>query len=876
MKILPDYLIEYMPYIEEALEELRLSVLEHAYDLLRCLDIYELTSDDLRHKLELYDIQFENMSEAWLPNSRFYRIYPEIKHNRTRHNAIKSIVQSGGQFEGLWSTGFSSKSEYNFKDIQILRHYSIGSAYDGYFYVSGNTYLKDGIAESDAIQALQTDILMNQALPAGYTYLYMPWPRPSYPGDSHCFYNVHMLDFDRLFSVYDNYSTVKVDLISYAAGARVNAAKAVRDSFGYSLKTSLDIIDGLPYTVNTYGNHSFIENAKSLLSSAGVKAIFTVASVNKYPASMYYHWDTGEDTPFRTSYWFDYHYINPYNVNQWPLYEHGTYLYLNKDTGELKPLTSIRLYYNRNNHSLLGTKYILDDNCKILNSTDTVYQTKCYRYARQTTPFPNRSQVFTPKSLLDDHYVEYTIDNNFTSDSDVNTPPGTYKFSHLGKDLASRRSLFNHFKEYVPVWNENRIFADLSASSSYGSDLNPDNPKPNSLYYWLKLKTDKSSPYVDPNSSTTINNDPSVSDITFGNYDRPSLVVIRRPIVDDSPVHLAALTEDSITEYKGKVIEQLVPSRPSREFEFIDSQNMIIETTIDREVGTKLANIQYGGHLSDPSYLYYSADMYIDGIKLPNTASGVGDLVGSLYSIRFEEEPDIYLLKQSHSYRSTVSFTAVSNVFSLVYNQYSPISVSTANRLFRHSELHVMTQTTGSESSWNRRLSSNNVINVYTSTSTSSPLLYQTPDSTYNLYSRSEQTVNGTNWFSVRLIQNGVTLTGYVNENQQDLTAPWPRDYGVDSYNNYMALDFRRLEVTDVGSEYVGGYIYNGNTNEADNANTLYASITWSNHTFVSGDSTGNNVFYSSDGKLYLKAVDAPWSTVNVGDSLMLKATPIS
>ena len=47
MKILPDYLIQYMPEIEEAMEELRLSVIDHAYELLKRLDIDELSVDEI-------------------------------------------------------------------------------------------------------------------------------------------------------------------------------------------------------------------------------------------------------------------------------------------------------------------------------------------------------------------------------------------------------------------------------------------------------------------------------------------------------------------------------------------------------------------------------------------------------------------------------------------------------------------------------------------------------------------------------------------------------------------------------------------------------------------------------------------------------------
>ena len=172
MKILPDYLIEIMPAVEQAIEELRLSVLDHAYDLLKCLDIDELTSDDIRNKLELYNIKVENMTEDWLPNGRFYRIYPLIKHNRTRLNGLSSVVKSGGQFEGLWSDKFSKNSVYNYKNIQMLRHYDISSNSDGYFYISGDVSQTNyGQVIDSAIKALSSDILLSQSMPAGYTYL---------------------------------------------------------------------------------------------------------------------------------------------------------------------------------------------------------------------------------------------------------------------------------------------------------------------------------------------------------------------------------------------------------------------------------------------------------------------------------------------------------------------------------------------------------------------------------------------------------------------------------------------------------------------------------------------------------------------------------
>lgn len=464
MKILPDYIIEYMPDLEEAIEELRLSVLDHAYDLLKCLDVDELSSDDIRHKLELYDIKVENMSEAWLPNNRFYRMYPEIRHNRTRYNAIKSIVHSGGQFEGVWSTGFSNKSEYNFRNIQILRHYSLGSDLDGYFYVSGNPSLAHGATSSSALQALQTDILMNQALPAGYTYLYVPWPRPSYPGDATYYYNVHMLDHDRLY--YDA-------------------------SFGCA------------------------DREPSLMH------------YDAQPASTKYNWIEGSGTPLRTPYWFDYHYLNPYDHEKWPLEERGKYIEVSGD--DESEIANIEDKYI-NDNSLDGTKYVLDGGCAELNHSTNHYPTRCYRYYKFRNLAPSRLQTFTPKEI-DDSVI--TIDENYTSIDDTSKPSGAHKFDYLSKHFPIyRRESVGNFGEFRPMWNENTLFAEM-AKSDYGSEINPSTPKPNSLYYWSELKRQNNVPifsdsYDDKYSlfEDSVNGGPcctnNIATVTATNYDRPT------------------------------------------------------------------------------------------------------------------------------------------------------------------------------------------------------------------------------------------------------------------------------------------------------------------------------------------------------------------
>ena len=355
MKILPNYIIEYMPELEEAIEEVRLSVIDHAYEMLKCLDIDELSSDEIRRKLELYDIKVEDMTDNWLPNGRFYRMYPSIKYNRTRQNALYAIAKSGGQFEGVWSTGFSKTSEYNFRSIQVLRHYEIGSDMDGYFYISGNASRhSDSHVISSALMALQSDILMAQALPAGYTYLYIPWPRPVYPGDSTYFYNVNMLAFDRLTFVED-----------------CNVAATDRDAYS-----------------RTYNG--------------------------KYPASMSYDWQKGSNTPWRTPYWFDYHYVNNMTHTSssgvslsWPISESGTYYYYDFDDSK------VEIPLDGDGRPIIPTNdkypeiYIADQT--ELYDPKSVFPTKCYTHGRYRTSEPNRLQRF----LFNKHLTLVSYDEDY-------------------------------------------------------------------------------------------------------------------------------------------------------------------------------------------------------------------------------------------------------------------------------------------------------------------------------------------------------------------------------------------------------------------------------------------------------------------------------
>ena len=453
MNILPDYLITYMPEIEEALEELRLSVIDHAYELLQRLDVDELSTDEVRQKLELYDIRVDNMSGDWLPNGRFYRLYPSIKHHRSRHNAIKAIAKSGGQFEGLWSTEFSNKSEYNFKDITVARHYELQNNADGYFFVNGNTEkTARGTVVSSAAQALTTDVLINQALPAGYTYLYIPWPRPVYPGDSGYFYNVNMLMYDRLHYAEDCDHYWKKIGVDYSRSHNDSSSSEAKQS--YSIYVCVDNSEANRYCSApdsnispldvTYSdtiteiivgdNKEYTLESEHAFTEIGSDAPFAHSSYDESaPASTKYDWKNGTNTPWRAPYWIDYHYMNtmkrslptsdPICAGTWPVTESGVYFDENGDEAlELNDALA----------------YSLTQECKELSDSRSTFPTKCYLKDSIKTTEPNRLQKFTPKSLV------LTIKNYDTVKDNEDIIDALCKVLHIIKSDIKTHSNFIH------------------------------------------------------------------------------------------------------------------------------------------------------------------------------------------------------------------------------------------------------------------------------------------------------------------------------------------------------------------------------------------------------------------------------------------------
>lgn len=497
MKILPEYLIQYIPEIEEAIEELRLSILDHAYDMLKSLDIDELSSGDVRQKLNLYEISVDNMTSDWLPNGRFYRLYPSIKHHRSRLNTVKAIAKSGGQFESLWSDDFNKKSEFAFKSIQVLRHYDLSSNTDGYFYVSGDTVKSaDGKVISSAAQALTTDILINQSLPAGYTYLYMPWPRPTYPGDIGYFYNVHMLDYDRL-QYTDDCEHIWVHLIELddeSCKVYYCAENSIYNKF-------CKVFNDNTIKYRAVENGILTDEYTNEFTESETDIPWYVASEYdcKTPASTKYDWEFGTNTPYKMPYWLDYHYMEDMHKTlprsdrlsggTWPIVEHGTY-YDNYDDPTI-PEEAI--------------SYRLDASCEKLGDSRAVFPSRCYYKQQYNTTEPDRKQKFTLGSPT---LTIFSIEDN-SYDATVK-----YICKILSLDENEVTSRFNNTLKYKYEKLEDSSNKITIIDSKYAD------------YNSIKLKINYSAEYNNYSIIVEFNNGVWISDIT----DDISNVIVYSPV----------------------------------------------------------------------------------------------------------------------------------------------------------------------------------------------------------------------------------------------------------------------------------------------------------------------------------------------------------
>lgn len=171
MKVLPNILAEYMPILEFLMCELRVSTSEHIQELIDSINLYALKDDTLREKLSVLGMSVSNITGDWHPSPQLYKTYRRLIRNRSTQQAMDSVVRSGGLMNSL-----SGKLEdfADFAELKVLRDYENPSLFgqDGYLYLLNGT--TDNIKEN---------MLIQQFLPAGYTFMYVSQYRPIYPNN---------------------------------------------------------------------------------------------------------------------------------------------------------------------------------------------------------------------------------------------------------------------------------------------------------------------------------------------------------------------------------------------------------------------------------------------------------------------------------------------------------------------------------------------------------------------------------------------------------------------------------------------------------------------------------------------------------------------
>ena len=214
MNILPPSQINNMPILEEVLEELRLSILENIQYVYDSLNLYSLSSEEIKKKLNLLglvsitigkfikislnDKEFEYISPA------FYKAYRKLNQHRGNKMSMDYILHSGGMMNTLVHSNqqfyrgdlFSDAAnffEFNtFRDNQIS-DLGIG---DGYILVPYSSNRSQILK-----QYLATNPIIFDFLPAGYTFIFLSEYRNSY--------NNGVFQYDNFLNLFNDTKDVK-------------------------------------------------------------------------------------------------------------------------------------------------------------------------------------------------------------------------------------------------------------------------------------------------------------------------------------------------------------------------------------------------------------------------------------------------------------------------------------------------------------------------------------------------------------------------------------------------------------------------------------------------------------------------------------------
>lgn len=209
MKILPPSQIDNLPIMEGVLEELRLNIIDHIQSIAEALDLYSLSTIDLKRKLGLLGLSNINIGkfikldlnsdEFEYISPEFYKMYRKLNQHRGNKMSMDYIFHSAG----MMNTLVHSNSQF-YSQSDIFGNTASFFEFDTY---RDNQFPELGIGDgyiivpysSNRLQTLKQFLAKNPIifnfLPAGYTFIFL--------SDYRNGYNTGVLQYDNILDYRD-------------------------------------------------------------------------------------------------------------------------------------------------------------------------------------------------------------------------------------------------------------------------------------------------------------------------------------------------------------------------------------------------------------------------------------------------------------------------------------------------------------------------------------------------------------------------------------------------------------------------------------------------------------------------------------------------
>lgn len=187
MQILPQSQIKNLPILEDVLEELRLNIVDHIFNIGDALNLYSLNSEDLKRKLNLLGLtnitigkylSLDLSSDIYeFISPEFYKMYRKLNQHRGNNMAMDYIFHSAGMLNTLvrsnemfnkeTSVFNDSVSFFDFSAYRDNQLPELGIG-DGYIIVP-----YDEFTEEKLKLFLAKNPIIFSFIPAGYTFIFL-------------------------------------------------------------------------------------------------------------------------------------------------------------------------------------------------------------------------------------------------------------------------------------------------------------------------------------------------------------------------------------------------------------------------------------------------------------------------------------------------------------------------------------------------------------------------------------------------------------------------------------------------------------------------------------------------------------------------------